>query len=40
MITSVDNIRSGADKSSAFPIFLFAAQPKEFFLDGLNKLEE
>jgi hypothetical protein len=23
-----------------FPIFLFAAQPKEFFLDGLNKLEQ
>jgi hypothetical protein len=33
-------IRRGADKSSAFPIFLFAAQPKEFFLDGLKKLEE
>jgi hypothetical protein len=23
-----------------FPIFLFAAQPKEFFLDGLQKLEQ
>jgi hypothetical protein len=23
-----------------FPIFLFAAQPEEFFLDGLKKLEE
>jgi hypothetical protein len=23
-----------------FPIFLFAAQPKEFFLDGLKKLEK
>jgi hypothetical protein len=23
-----------------FPIFLFAGQPKEFFLDRLNKLEE
>jgi hypothetical protein len=23
-----------------FPIFLFAAQPKEFFLDGLKKLEQ
>jgi hypothetical protein len=22
-----------------FPIFLFAAQPKEFFLDGLKMLE-
>jgi hypothetical protein len=26
--------------SLAFPIFLFAAQPKEFFLDGLKKLEQ
>jgi hypothetical protein len=35
---SVD-IRRGADKSLAFPIsnFIFAAQPKEFFLDGLKK---
>jgi hypothetical protein len=33
------SLRSGADKSLAFPIFLFAAQPKEFFLDGL-KLEQ
>jgi hypothetical protein len=33
-------VRSGADKSLAFPIFLFAAQPKEFFLDVLNKLEQ
>jgi hypothetical protein len=32
--------RRGADKSLAFPIFLFAAQPKEFFLDGLKKLEQ
>jgi hypothetical protein len=23
-----------------FPIFVFAAQPKEFFLDGLKKLEQ
>jgi hypothetical protein len=23
-----------------FPILLFAAQPKEFFLDGLKKLEQ
>jgi hypothetical protein len=29
-----------ADKSLAFSIFLFAAQPKEFFLDGLKKLEQ
>jgi hypothetical protein len=27
-------------KYLAFPIFLFAAQRKEFFLDGLNKLEQ
>jgi hypothetical protein len=32
--------RRGAEKSLAFPIFLFAAQPKEFFLDGLKKLEQ
>jgi hypothetical protein len=25
---------------SLFPIFLFAAQPKEFFFDGLKKLEQ
>jgi hypothetical protein len=24
----------------AFPLSLFAAQPKEFFLDGLKKLEQ
>jgi hypothetical protein len=23
-----------------FPVFLFAAQPKEFFLDGLKKLKQ
>jgi hypothetical protein len=23
-----------------FPVFLFAAQPKEFFFDGLKKLEQ
>jgi hypothetical protein len=34
------HIRRGADKSLAFPIFLFAAQQKEFFLDGLKKLEQ
>jgi hypothetical protein len=33
-------VRRGAAKSLAFPIFLFAAQPKEFFLDGLKKLEQ
>jgi hypothetical protein len=32
-------VRRGGDKSLAFPIFLFAAQPTEFFLDGLKKLE-
>jgi hypothetical protein len=30
----------GADKSLAFPVFLFAAQRKEFFLDGLKELEQ
>jgi hypothetical protein len=30
----------GADKSLASPIFLLGAQPKEFFLDGLKKLEQ
>jgi hypothetical protein len=29
-----------ANKSLAFPISLFAAQPKDFFLDGLKKLEQ
>jgi hypothetical protein len=33
-------MRRGADKSLAFIIFLPAAQPKEFFLDGLKKLEQ
>jgi hypothetical protein len=33
-------IRKGADKSLAFPIFLFAAQLKEFLFDGLRKLEQ
>jgi hypothetical protein len=33
-------LRRGADKSLAFPIFLLAAQPKEFFLNGLKKLEQ
>jgi hypothetical protein len=32
----------GADKFLGFPIsyFRIAAQPTEFFLDGLNKLEQ
>jgi hypothetical protein len=34
------SIRRGADKSLAFPIFLFASQPKEFFFDGLKKSEQ
>jgi hypothetical protein len=34
------HIFRGADKSLAFPIFLFAAQLKELFLDGLKKLEQ
>jgi hypothetical protein len=33
-------ISGGADKSLAFPIFLFSTQPKEFFLDGLKKFEQ
>jgi hypothetical protein len=33
-------LRRDSDKSLAFPIFLFLAQPKEFFLDGLKKLEQ
>jgi hypothetical protein len=33
-------LRRGADKSLTFPIFLFAAEPKEFFLDQLKKLEQ
>jgi hypothetical protein len=33
-------VRRGADKSLAFLIFSFAAQPQEFFLDGLKKLEQ
>jgi hypothetical protein len=35
------DIRRGAGKSLAFPIFLFAPQPKDFiFLDGLKKFEQ
>jgi hypothetical protein len=33
-------ILRGADKGLVFCIFLFAVQPKEFFLDGLKKLEQ
>jgi hypothetical protein len=33
-------VRRGADKSLAFSVFLFAAQPKESFLGGLKKLEQ
>jgi hypothetical protein len=33
-------ICGGNDKSLAFLIMLFAAQPKEFFLDGLKKIEQ
>jgi hypothetical protein len=33
-------LRRGTDKSLAFPIFLFAANPKEYFFDGLKKLEQ
>jgi hypothetical protein len=40
LVADGSRIRRGADKSFAFPIFLFAAQPKEFFLDGLKKLEQ
>jgi hypothetical protein len=45
VVHSLTDIRRGADKSLAFliflfPIFLFAAQPKEFFLEGSKKLEE
>jgi hypothetical protein len=38
--TLSSEIRRGADKSLAFCIFVFAAQPKEFYLDGLKKLEQ
>jgi hypothetical protein len=34
------NLRRGADKSLAFLIFLFATQPKKYFLDGLKMLEQ
>jgi hypothetical protein len=38
--TVILSICRGADKSLVFPIFLFAAQPKEFFFDGLKKSEQ
>jgi hypothetical protein len=31
-------LRRGTDKSLAFPVFLFGAKPKEFFLDVLKNL--
>jgi hypothetical protein len=36
----IQNTRRVADTSLALHIFLFAAQPKEFVLDGLKKLEQ
>jgi hypothetical protein len=33
-------VRRDPDKSLAFPIFLFAAERKEIFVGGLNKLEQ
>jgi hypothetical protein len=39
-VLSFKGLRRGADKSLAFHISLFAAQPKCFFLDGLKKLEQ
>jgi hypothetical protein len=37
----VPELCRSTEKSLAFPIiFLFAEQPKEFFLDGLKKLEQ
>jgi hypothetical protein len=33
-------IHRDAGKFLALPIFLFAAQPKELYLDGLNRLEQ
>jgi hypothetical protein len=35
-----NGISRGAHKFLAFPILLFAAQPKELFFDGLKKLEQ
>jgi hypothetical protein len=39
-VKRIYEVRKDADKSLAFPIYLFAAQPKEFFLDGLKKLKQ
>jgi hypothetical protein len=39
-VSSSDYKRRGADKSLAFLLFLFAAQPKELFFDGLKTLEQ
>jgi hypothetical protein len=38
-ITIRHQLLRGADKILAFLIFLFAAQPKDYFFDGLKKLE-
>jgi hypothetical protein len=38
--TAMAKRRGADDKSLAFPIFLFAAQPEELLLDGLKKLEQ
>jgi hypothetical protein len=40
MVSVSEDICRGVDKSLAFPIFLFTAEPKEFFLDGLKELEQ
>jgi hypothetical protein len=40
MLSLTALLRRGADKILTFPIVLFAAQPKELFLDGLKKLEQ
>jgi hypothetical protein len=37
---SLKLLRRGADKSLALPVFLFAVQPKDFFMGGLKKLEQ
>jgi hypothetical protein len=38
--TTQSPIRRSADKSLAVPVFQIAEQPKEFFLDELEKLEQ
>jgi hypothetical protein len=42
VIGGIYEVRRGADKSLVFLflIFLYAAQPKEFFLDRLKKFEQ